>query len=58
MNTDVIVVGAGLARLVAAAEVAGAGKRVMILDQELTAQAVIVTSGGIGGNHDLVRNIA
>jgi len=34
MNTDVIVVGAGLAGLVAAAEVADAGRRVVILDQE------------------------
>lgn len=34
MNTDVIVVGAGLAGLVAAAEVADAGKRVLLLDQE------------------------
>jgi predicted oxidoreductase len=34
MNTDVIVVGAGLAGLVAAAEVADAGKRVIMLDQE------------------------
>jgi len=34
MNTDVIVVGAGLAGLVACAEVADAGKRVMLLDQE------------------------
>jgi uncharacterized protein len=34
MNTDVIVVGAGLAGLAAAAEVADAGKRVLLLDQE------------------------
>ena len=34
MNTDVIVVGAGLAGLVAAAEIADAGKRVIMLDQE------------------------
>jgi predicted oxidoreductase len=34
MNTDVIVVGAGLAGLVACAELADAGKRVMLLDQE------------------------
>jgi uncharacterized protein len=34
MNTDVIVVGAGLAGLVAAAEVADAGGRVIVLDQE------------------------
>jgi hypothetical protein len=34
MNTDVIVVGAGLAGLVAAAEVADAGRRVIMLDQE------------------------
>jgi predicted oxidoreductase len=33
-KTDVIVVGAGLAGLVAAAELADAGKRVMLLDQE------------------------
>jgi predicted oxidoreductase len=29
--------------------------RVEVADFELSAQAVIVTSGGIGGNHDLVR---
>ena len=34
MNTDVIVVGAGLAGLVACAELADAGKAVMLLDQE------------------------
>jgi predicted oxidoreductase len=34
MHADVIVVGAGLAGLVAAAEIADAGKRVVILDQE------------------------
>ncbi|MDQ1536251.1 MAG: uncharacterized protein QOE58_644 [Actinomycetota bacterium] len=34
MNTDVIVIGAGLAGLVAAAEIADAGKRVIMLDQE------------------------
>src|SRR5689334_24110229 len=34
MDADVIVVGAGLAGLVAAAEVADAGKRVVVLDQE------------------------
>ena len=34
MDTDVIVVGAGLAGLAAAAEVADAGKRVVLLDQE------------------------
>ncbi len=34
MDTDVIVVGAGLAGLVAAAELADAGKRVRLLDQE------------------------
>ena len=34
MDTDVIVVGAGLAGLTAAAEVADAGKRVVLLDQE------------------------
>ncbi|WP_291423346.1 FAD-binding dehydrogenase [Deinococcus sp.] len=34
LQTDVIVVGAGLAGLVAAAELADAGKRVLILDQE------------------------
>ena len=33
-NTDVIIVGAGLAGLVAAAELADAGKRVLIVDQE------------------------
>ncbi|GAA1709969.1 FAD-binding dehydrogenase [Dietzia cercidiphylli] len=34
MNADVIVVGAGLAGLVATAELAEAGKRVLLLDQE------------------------
>ena len=34
VSTDVIVVGAGLAGLVAAAEVADAGRRVVVLDQE------------------------
>ncbi|GAB2599906.1 FAD-binding dehydrogenase [Spirosoma areae] len=34
MDTDVIVVGAGLAGLVAAAELADAGRRVLIVDQE------------------------
>lgn len=34
MDTDVVVVGAGLAGLVAAAEAADAGKRVVLLDQE------------------------
>src|SRR5258707_9154168 len=33
-QADVIVVGAGLAGLVAASEAANAGKRVMVLDQE------------------------
>ncbi|MFC0624500.1 FAD-binding dehydrogenase [Kribbella deserti] len=32
-----------------------ASSRVEVADFELKAQAVIVTSGGIGGNHDLVR---
>jgi uncharacterized protein len=32
-----------------------ASSRVVTGDFELTAQAVIVTTGGIGGNHDLVR---
>jgi uncharacterized protein len=32
-----------------------ASSRTPVGDFELTAQAVIVTSGGIGGNHDLVR---
>jgi uncharacterized protein len=34
VDTDVIVVGAGLAGLVATAELAGAGKRVVLVDQE------------------------
>ncbi|SDO57355.1 FAD-binding dehydrogenase [Geodermatophilus sp. DSM 45219] len=34
LDTDVVVVGAGLAGLVAAAELADAGKRVVLLDQE------------------------
>ena len=33
-NADVIIIGAGLAGLVAAAELADAGKRVIIVDQE------------------------
>ncbi|TCC43841.1 FAD-binding dehydrogenase [Kribbella capetownensis] len=33
-----------------------ASSRVEVGDFSLTAQAVIVTSGGIGGNHDLVRS--
>jgi len=37
------------------AERAAPTSRVAIGDFTLTAQAVIVTSGGIGGNHDLVR---
>ena len=32
-----------------------ASSRVAVGDFELTGQAVVVTSGGIGGNHDLVR---
>jgi predicted oxidoreductase len=34
MDTDVIVVGAGLAGLVAATELADAGRRVLVVDQE------------------------
>ena len=34
MDADAVVVGAGLAGLVAAAELADAGKRVLVLDQE------------------------
>jgi hypothetical protein len=34
VDTDVIVIGAGLAGLVAAAEAADAGRRVLLLDQE------------------------
>jgi len=37
------------------AERGTASSRVEVADFELRAQAVIVTSGGIGGNHDLVR---
>jgi predicted oxidoreductase len=37
------------------AERGTASSRVEVGQFELTAQAVIVTSGGIGGNHDLVR---
>lgn len=37
------------------AERAAPTSRTAVGDFELTAQAVIVTSGGIGGNHDLVR---
>ena len=32
-----------------------ASSRTVVGDFALKAQAVIVTSGGIGGNHDLVR---
>jgi uncharacterized protein len=32
-----------------------ASSRVVVADVELHAQAVVVTSGGIGGNHELVR---
>jgi predicted oxidoreductase len=38
-----------------AAERGTATSRVEVADFELAAQAVVVTSGGIGGNHDLVR---
>jgi predicted oxidoreductase len=77
VDADVIVVGAGLAGLAATAELASAGRRVLLLDQEpesnlggqafwsfgglflvdfeLHAPAVIVTSGGIGANFDLIR---
>jgi predicted oxidoreductase len=41
MDADVIVVGAGLAGLVAAAEIAEAGRRVLVLDQE--------SAGNLGG---------
>ena len=34
-DADVIVIGAGLAGLVAATEIADAGKRVIVLDQEI-----------------------
>lgn len=34
MKYDVIIVGAGLAGLVAVAELVGAGKKVLLLDQE------------------------
>ncbi len=37
------------------AERGAPSSRTSIAEFELTAQAVIVTSGGIGGNHDLVR---
>ena len=37
MDADVIVVGAGLSGLVAAAEIADAGRRVLVVDQESTA---------------------
>ena len=40
-STDVIVVGAGLAGLVAAAEAADAGCRVLLLDQEGELRAVV-----------------
>jgi predicted oxidoreductase len=36
-------------------ERAAKSSRVVVGDFKLTAQAIIVTSGGIGGNHDLVR---
>lgn len=34
-----------------------ASSRTVVGDFELRAQAVVVTSGGIGGNHDLVRKV-
>ncbi|WP_143242253.1 FAD-binding protein, partial [Bhargavaea cecembensis] len=34
MDYDVIIAGAGLSGIVAASELAGAGKRVLLLDQE------------------------
>ncbi|MCX6407013.1 MAG: FAD-binding dehydrogenase [Propionibacteriales bacterium] len=34
-----------------------ASSRTLVGDFELRAQAVVVTSGGIGGNHDLVRRV-
>ena len=71
MDTDVIVVGAGLAGLAAAAEVADAGRRVLLLDQEgeqsLGGQAFWSLGGlflvdspeqrrmGIKDSHDLAR---
>lgn len=47
-DADAIVVGAGLAGLVATAELADAGKRVLVLDQEpeasLAGRGVLVTT--------------
>ena len=54
--TDGVVTGVRGSRLAPAHERRGAPtNRDVVGDFELTAQAVIVTSGGIGANHDLVR---
>jgi predicted oxidoreductase len=53
---DGAVVGVRGGRLVASTAARGqASSREVVGDFELRASAVIVTSGGIGGNHDLVR---
>src|SRR3954447_13383463 len=54
--TDGVVTGVRGAVLEASdAERGTASSRVEVGEFELSAQAVVVTSGGIGGNHDLVR---
>ncbi|WP_138735556.1 FAD-binding dehydrogenase [Modestobacter excelsi] len=54
--TDGVVTGVRGAVLEASDAARGtASSRVEVGEFELTAQAVVVTSGGIGGNHDLVR---
>ena len=49
MDADVIVVGAGLAGLVATAELADAGRRVLVVDQEGAATSAARRSGRFGG---------
>lgn len=50
MDTDIIIVGAGLAGLVAAAEVADAGKQVILLDQEPEGSVGGQASWSLGGS--------
>ncbi len=49
MDADVIVVGGGLAGLVATAELADAGKKVLLLDQEPEATSAGRRSGRSAG---------
>ena len=54
MDADVIVVGAGLAGLVATAELADAGKRVLLLDQELQERRRELVGHVEGDGHGVV----